>query len=184
MSTQAQNLSREMTLYPMRCVSYLIGVYLTGTAHPANQIRETSHESRATLARRAVWRETASTSHESRTTSDELVCKTNPICKKPKSTQPHFSQRVTTICPISHYQKRTQTNPNEPKTNPIFRSSGAPEAKTNPNEPKTNPIKPNFKPRTKSAPISVARLPPDYACSCYTRCRIRRGACTNRAQPI
>jgi hypothetical protein len=37
-------------------------------------------------------------------------------------------------------KNKPKTNPNEPKANPIFRSSGAPEPKTNPNKPKANPI--------------------------------------------
>jgi hypothetical protein len=91
MRAQPQNLSREMTLYPMRCVSYLIGVYLTGTAHPANSIRDTSDKRRATN-----------------------ICKTNPISEKPKSTQPSSPQRVTTMKPPSAF---TKTNPK--RTQPV-----------------------------------------------------------------
>jgi hypothetical protein len=49
---------------------------------------------------------------------------------------PLFTNKLRKYLPFRPPEKRTQTNPNEPKANPIFRSSGAPKAKTNPNEPK------------------------------------------------
>jgi hypothetical protein len=63
MPTQPLNPSREMTLYPMRCVSYLIGVYLTGTTHPSPI---TIYPSPITIY------------HLTK------LCKTNPICWMPK----------------------------------------------------------------------------------------------------
>jgi len=48
---------------------------------------------------------------------------------------PLFDKGLRKSRPFGGTQKRTQTNPNEPKTNPIFGPPAAPKAKTNPNEP-------------------------------------------------
>jgi hypothetical protein len=132
------------------------------TPHPANsneppttshESRVTNHESRATLARRlpaeggSFWREPRANvfyfCRESSTNRPFFV-QTNPILSASGGFKTLYStkayDKTTLFDPTKNEPKRTQTNPNEPKTNPISGPSGAPKAKTNPNEPKTNPI--------------------------------------------
>ena len=97
-------------------------------------------------------------------TNPPLLCKTNPISKTPQIT-------ATTV-PTKGYENnaglcRPKTNPNEPKTNPIFRSSGARKAKTNPNEP-------NFKSRQ-----ILPRLTPGagHNCANWSVCSLWLGGC-------
>jgi hypothetical protein len=60
-----------------------------------------------------------------------------PNFEKPKNQPNLFSHKqLWQNARLETTQKRTQTNPNEPKANPIFRPSAAPKAKTNPNKPK------------------------------------------------
>jgi len=92
-------------------------------------------------------------------TNSPFFVQTNPIPKTPKITATLFPTKAyNKTTPFGKTQKRTQTNPNEPKTNPIFRSSGALKAKTNPNEPKANPIfRPSGAPKAKTNPIKPKR---------------------------
>jgi hypothetical protein len=77
----------------------------------------------------------------------QKVCKTNPI---PKNTQINVSPVSTMAYNNMGPSATRKTNPkrtqNEPKANPIFRSSGAPKAKTNPNKPKQSQSDPHFSP--------------------------------------
>jgi len=141
-TTPPQNSSRQMTLYPMRCVSYLIapislGLPILPTQHHIRKNRASRIENPATYVPIRH-----STSVENPLQIHPFLYKRTQFPKHPKSPQTLSSQRITQNMALRQHPK---TNPNEPKANPIFRSSGPPKAKTNPNEPKTNPISQNPK---------------------------------------
>jgi hypothetical protein len=117
-------------------------------------------------------------------TNRPLFVQTNPISEKPKITATPFSQttydNMPTFALPKANPKRTQTNPNEPKANPIsqepknhrnfFHGKGLRQSdplrppknkpktnpkrtQTNPNEPKANPIfGPSGAPKAKTNP--------------------------------
>ena len=78
------------------------------TAHPANSNHSpvTSHEP------------PSSTSVENPLQIRPFRAKQTQFPKRQKSTQILFTQRVTTICPLSHYQKQTQSKPKRTQSKP------------------------------------------------------------------
>jgi len=89
--------------------------------------RATSHESRITsrLTPRNLTAPKVKMYEGLRTNLSANYAKRTQSPKCPKSPQPQSPQRITQIKALQQH----------PKTNPIFRSSGAPKGKTNPNEP-------------------------------------------------
>jgi hypothetical protein len=139
MPTGPKHLSREMTLCPMRCVSYLIGVYLTGTAHLAKSLQVTSHQPRVTNYKPPKPQESDCPESENvRRITYEFIsklCKTNPILSA--------SGGFKTLYLTKTYVKTVEFH----------------RPKTNPNEPKRTQSKPNF-PRTPKStqPVSLKGL--------------------------
>jgi len=90
--------------------------------------------------------------------SPPFLYKRTQFRKQTKSTQAQSQQRITETEALRHDPK---TNPNEPKTNPIFRSSGAPKAKTNPIEPNLSRRSPLATAKSCTKPGCRSRIEPD-----------------------
>jgi hypothetical protein len=131
MATQPQNLSREMIL-PAYMAAISLGLPILPTQHHIRKNRASRIENPATYVPIRH-----STSVENPLQIHPFLYKRTQSCPPPADSKPFIWQRLTKKQALRQHPK---TNPNEPKTNPIFRSSGPPKAKTNPNEPKTNPI--------------------------------------------
>jgi hypothetical protein len=132
MPTQTQNLSREMTLYPMRCVGYLIGVYLTGTAHPAGINCQLATDNCQLSSFFYNSRESS--------TNRPFFVQTNPISKTPKISPTSFFTKGYD----NHTPSGTgKTNPNEPKqsqSDPHFSPASGPQSQNKPKQTQSNPI--------------------------------------------
>jgi len=180
-TTPAQNSSREMILYPMRCVRYLIAPISPGLPIlPSHyESRATSHESRITSRLKPRNPAPKVKMYEGLRMNLSANCaKRTQFPKQPKSTQTLFPQRITKIQPLRRHPK---TNPNEPKrtqSKPNFWLINAPQSQNEPkrtqlvaakpachgevsyeagwrsrNEPKTNPIfGPSGAPKAKTNP--------------------------------
>ena len=147
MPIEPQNLSREMTLYPMRCVSYLIGSYLTGTAHLANPAPYTQESSLKHRKSGCLWPARHSTSVENPLQIHPFLYKRTQSCPPPADSKPFIWQRITEIMPLRQDPK---TNPNEPKrtqNEPNFSLARGPRSQ---NEPKRTQNKPNSPKNRKS----------------------------------
>jgi hypothetical protein len=141
MATQAQNLSREMTLYPMRCVSYLIGTYLTGTAHPANSIPP----------RNTIYAVSA-TRYEIRDARHELNVQNEPNLQKRENHHNSLAtNKLRQYLPSRPPKNEPKTNPNEPKRTQNKPNFWPVRASQSQNEPKRTQNEPNL-PKTRSAP--------------------------------
>jgi hypothetical protein len=77
-----------------------------------------------------------------RSTSVENALQIHPFVQNEpnfQNTQNHHKpshyKGLRQYTPLCVTENKPKTNPNEPKANPIFRSSGGPKAKTNPNKP-------------------------------------------------
>jgi hypothetical protein len=145
MATPAQSvLNSKSATFPMtRQLAHL--------AEPVTVLpTHTSHE----LARHVVWRVTG---HESRATSDELVCKTNPISKNPKINPTSFLTnsygKMRALRPPKNEPKRTQTNP---KQTQFFARQRPPK----PKRTQTNPSRPNLSCRSLPATAKTDQARP------------------------
>jgi len=173
MPTEPQHSSHEMTLYPMRCASYLIGVYLTGTAHLA---KLANHQLPLTRIQHQESSHLASSLFDFcriSSTNSPFSCKTKPICTGPEYALASLFTRAYVKNADFSPAKAKPSKPKQSQSDPRFSLTRGAQSQ---NKPKQTQNKPNLSRRSLLATAKPSTKP-------GSRSRIKPGTTAARMHP-